>query len=548
MSNIEAETVLKLRSERESIEASNKRLLDPLEDSVVSGNDQSSPKRQRTESSNTPETTPMQTQLVSQTEAEREPLRGFKIQNLNFFEQSENLKHSKSLLSDPYTVFNKAFIEDLVFHRKKLTPASGISIKRSNEKQNNDQMNLFTGKETKGKEKVISEEKGTPLNFKLNSMGQNTMITAQKSFRIELNGKPSAKITVKPKLLSIESIKTLLSDDIDKSGPFDLEGKREFSSPYNRDLLSMIEKNLRNLIPKELDEFEFQDNFLDNIKNTLWKDEKGFFLTTNESVLDILFMEVTDSKVRDKKCSWIKFSAKGLKTHKNRFAHKHFSFKAVFNKFIKYENLSRFFFTDNIRLKSISFFEDLDLRLSRLLKGYAQRRRSSLDSILTQTWNALTGFLAYVHAINAIIVPSGSLKPLSHEQLIAKQEEAFKFFCGLHADIEKFCVKQRTRKTARAYSTINAENMSFEQIRDCSINQLLNSRFSRNHVAWIYIELWMFKYRPELQEINYGFTYQQQLIKRSKLKSFLNRTCFILFSGMARYEMPENETSRVKDM
>ncbi|CAH7675065.1 hypothetical protein PPACK8108_LOCUS10029, partial [Phakopsora pachyrhizi] len=449
MSNIEAETVLKLRSERESIEASNKRLLDPLEDSVVSGNDQSSPKRQRTEST------------------EREPLRGFKIQNLNFFEQSENLKHSKSLLSDPYTVFNKAFIEDLVFHRKKLTPASGISIKRSNEKQNNDQMNLFTGKETKGKEKVISEEKGTPLNFKLNSMGQNTMITAQKSFRIELNGKPSAKITVKPKLLSIESIKTLLSDDIDKSGPFDLEGKREFSSPYNRDLLN-------------------------NIKNTLWKDEKGFFLTTNESVLDILFMEVTDSKVRDKKCSWIKFSAKGLKTHKNRFAHKHFSFKAVFNKFIKYENLSRFFFTDNIRLKSISFFEDLDLRLSRLLKGYAQRRRSSLDSILTQTWNALTGFLAYVHAINAIIVPSGSLKPLSHEQLIAKQEEAFKFFC--------------------AYSTINAENMSFEQIRDCSINQLLNSRFSRNHVAWIYIELWMFKYRPELQEINYGFTYQQQLI------------------------------------
>ncbi|KAI8452619.1 hypothetical protein BY996DRAFT_7212596 [Phakopsora pachyrhizi] len=248
-------------------------------------------------------------------------------------------------------------------------------------------------------------------------------------------------IYLEPRPFLIETIKTLLSVEIKKSGPFDLEGKRKYSSPYNRDLLDLLEKKLQSVMPKELDEFEFQDGFLITIKENFWSNNLGFFTS-----------------------------------------------------FIKFENLSRFFYTDNIRQKSILFFDNLNKSLLKGKEGYGHKRKTPENAILNQIWLGMNGFLALV--------------PLKQEQLVAKQEEAFKFF-------------QRAKKMSETY---------FEEIRDNSMNQLFESKLSRNKVAWIYIELWLIKCRPELQNINFG-----------KFQSLIDRMCLIFFSGMVKRETLEHE-------
>ncbi|KAI8462135.1 hypothetical protein BY996DRAFT_15554 [Phakopsora pachyrhizi] len=256
-------------------------------------------------------------------------------------------------------------------------------------------------------------------------------------------------------------------------------------------------------------------------------------------------MPYFDSQTKNGKSNWINISDKGLETCDQNKSFNNFSFRLVFKKFIKFENFSRFFFTEKIRQRSIIFFTELNSKLLILKERKGKTiKKKSVDAIINQTWDAMTAFLAYVHAINAIIVPVEGMAPLSQDQLITKQEEAFEFFYELHSDIEKFCFKKRTRRSTRACSTIRTENLSFEQIKDHSMNQLFNTLVYSHHVAWIYIELWLTRYRPELQEINCMFYQEQHLVKRSKFMGFLNKICFIFFSGMVKHEELEQAKSR----
>ncbi|CAH7681915.1 expressed protein, partial [Phakopsora pachyrhizi] len=488
------------------------------------------------------------TRLVTEPEAERETPMILESSHLKIVEPNKNLQFSKSLIKiDSTRSSSEGFPSNVVLQRKNNSPIRRGSMNKSDENQNNSSMTPGAGKE-KGKEKVISVEAGKSLDIigtNLNS--QNALIMTRKSSKISSTEKSNPMKTINPIQLPLNRIKNLLSVKINKSGPFDLEGKREYSSPYNRHLLDFLEKNLKILMPKELDDFEFSHEFLENIKVKFWKKDLGIFLINEESVLNI--MTYFDSQTKNGKSNWIKISAKGLKTYKNTDAFNCFSFRAVFKNFINFEVTSRFFFTEKICQRSITFFTELNSKLSMLKDVNGESiKRSTVESILNLIWNGMSGFLAHVHAINAIIKPSKSLLPLSQEELVAKQEQAFEFFCELHKDIENFRFKQRTRKSTRAYATIRTGTLSFEQIREHSLDQLINTRVYSHHAAWIYIELWLTKCRPKLQEINCRFSYNQHFIKRSKFKSLLNRVCFIFFSGMVKHGELEREKLRGKEL
>ncbi|KAI8443786.1 hypothetical protein BY996DRAFT_6426939 [Phakopsora pachyrhizi] len=538
MSSSEAGTISQFGDEREFNQGSNKRLLEPFSDPTSLEKPQLFSKRFKAECSSTPEIARNQAQLVTEPEANNEPLLVFKRPQLKIAQKDKNLQISKPLIKNSGTeLFIKASHYDLDLQRKKSAPNLKGFRNKSGVKQNYNLMNVGIGEESKGKEKNIFKEEGVSLQNKVANFDEkNDLMVAQLSSTISLNNRLNSMISLEPKLLSTASIRNILSVEIKDSGPFDLEAKRYYCSPYNRDLLDLLEKNFSKIIPKELDVFEFNEDFLKIIKESLWRDELGIFLINDESVIKTIRRVDYDSRTNKKRPSWIKFSVKGLQSNKKVLARKYFTFRDVFNRFMNFENLSRFFFTNKIRQDSIAFFHEMNSSLLAGTKHYGKTRTRSIDAILTQIWQSMTGFLAYVHAINAIIAPSKSLEPLSQEKLVKKQEEAFKFFCDLHKDIIKYCCKQRSRKSSRTYSTFKTGNLSFEQIKDRSMNQIFNSRLSSHHEVWVYLELWLFKYRPELQEANCRYSQEKHLIKGSKFKSFINRICFMFFSAMVKNE------------
>ncbi|KAI8450084.1 hypothetical protein BY996DRAFT_6417732 [Phakopsora pachyrhizi] len=202
MSNSEGKNVLKLGSERESIQASNKRLLDPLEDSVVSGDDQSSSKRLRAESSSTPETAPMQTRLVTEPEAERETPLVLERSHLKIVESNKNLQLSKPLLNDPGVWWsNNGFSDNLGSQRKKLTPRRKVSMIKSGVKQDNQLLTLGTGIE-----KAISIEEGNSIRtIETNFDDQSALMKSQKSSKTD-------KIQVKETLYGLYKKLAISSD------------------------------------------------------------------------------------------------------------------------------------------------------------------------------------------------------------------------------------------------------------------------------------------------------------------------------------------------
>ncbi|CAH7668305.1 hypothetical protein BY996DRAFT_2878935 [Phakopsora pachyrhizi] len=510
---------------------------------MIPENVQFSSNRLRSGSSNPSETAPQKFQLEFEPEGEREPLLNFKASQLKIAEQNNNLEFSKFSLKDSSIVLsNEDVIDKLLMRKKNLTVKRKSSVNDLSANLDN-----YLVAQSNGKQKVISVKKRKSLQ-NVNSTHLRHLkapIADHKSSEIYSTDKLNTMKKFMPGAQRLEIIENLLSAEIKKSGPFDLEGKRIYSSPYNKSLLNILEKNLKSLMPKELDDYEFSDYFIEIIKQNVWKEELGIFAIDEHSIQNLINLLDFENNTNIRRYGWVKYSSKGLKTNTGRVAQKNFSFRIVFNKFITFENLSRFFFTDNICQESITFFKLLDSRLLKLVAGSEKNRRRSVDAILNQIWLGLTGFLAHVHAINAIIAPSKILKPLSNEELVAKQEEAFIFFCDLHKDIEKYSFQPRTRESTRVISTFSTVGLSFEQIRDLSIYQLVNARFSRNHVAWIYIELWLFKYKPELQKINNRSSEESHLTKRSKFISLVNRMCFIFFSGMAKNEKLEQENSTV---
>ncbi|KAI8446082.1 hypothetical protein BY996DRAFT_7873454 [Phakopsora pachyrhizi] len=115
-------------------------------------------------------------------------------------------------------------------------------------------------------------------------------------------------------------------------------------------------------------------------------------------------------------------------------------------------------------------------------------------------WDVLTGFLAYVHAMSSLI-PTYSSSPLTNSKLIKIQEEALDFYFGLHKDAENYVKNFNERQSTNNFSQESWINLSFENKVQQSLDEILNTTSGKDKKAWLYIELWMIKYRPELYRI-----------------------------------------------
>ncbi|CAH7669758.1 hypothetical protein PPACK8108_LOCUS4399 [Phakopsora pachyrhizi] len=288
------------------------------------------------------------------------------------------------------------------------------------------------------------------------------------------------------------TIKQQLSAKIKNSGPFDLEGEGLCHSPYNKQLLKFIEQNLSEIVHESLGNFKIDRTFFEVIKTSLWHE--------NEDILYIdegLITKELDDQFKNFNfhagCNWIKLSP--VDNYKHSSPHsgtgRQFSFTDVFANFLTFENVARFFFTDDMRLTCETEFEDLDRRLI-IKKEKDQISQRTVNNFLTRVWTGLTGFLSYVHAINAIILSDDSL-PLTNYKLIEKQREA---------------MQRKYKKT----------------------------QFDEDKKTWLYIELWMMRYRPELYKIATRTSTNGIFDPHNKFRSFVNKAFFPFFSGMCKYQ------------
>ncbi|CAH7681426.1 expressed protein, partial [Phakopsora pachyrhizi] len=340
---------------------------------------------------------------------------------------------------------------------------------------------------------------------------------------------------------TLDTIKDLIWVEKKKSGPFDIEPKMTNWSPYNRVLFNFLEINLKYIMPGSLNEFIFKDSFLYIIKTFFWKEENGVFFIKEESLSEETFTRNFNSNNK-RNPSWIDFSTIGLRLQSDKSPGELFSFRVVFQRLITYENMSEFFFTENIVQKIMPFFRNLKTRLSKKIFVNFRRKEVLVNIFLKRIWLGMTGFLAYVHLINSIIIESDCKMPLTYEQLVEKQEEAFNFFVELHEDAERLCVEQRVNVAKRFYTQQNFNNMSFEDIRKHSIDQILNSNIYNNHRVWIYVELWLIKCRPNLHKIAAQYSTDGSLITNSKFSGLLNKIGVLFFSGFFKHKQNIQKT------
>ncbi|KAI8454421.1 hypothetical protein BY996DRAFT_8686787 [Phakopsora pachyrhizi] len=245
---------------------------------------------------------------------------------------------------------------------------------------------------------------------------------------------------IKNNIHCMKIIRKHLKKKIVKSGPFDLLGERSNKSPYNNQLLQFVEKNLSDIVHESLKVFEIDKNFLETVKTLLWSDNEGILCKTEDIILDVIdnfnrhYYDGTGH-------NWIKYSSANKNVSlESKPASQKFKFREVFSKVLTYENYSRFFFTDNMRLSCDLFFGDLERKLLNK-KDEIPICGKSLSNFVERIWVGVVGFLAYVHAINAIM-PPGSTLPITNYKLVEKQEEALNFFFRLHEDAQNFVAKQ----------------------------------------------------------------------------------------------------------
>ncbi|CAH7685188.1 expressed protein, partial [Phakopsora pachyrhizi] len=70
----------------------------------------------------------------------------------------------------------------------------------------------------------------------------------------------------------LDTIKNILSEKKNK-GPFDIEPKKTYWSPYNKVLLNFIEGNLLHIMPESFGDYEFSYSFLKDIKTFFWNED-----------------------------------------------------------------------------------------------------------------------------------------------------------------------------------------------------------------------------------------------------------------------------------
>ncbi|CAH7671232.1 hypothetical protein BY996DRAFT_1206699 [Phakopsora pachyrhizi] len=382
--------------------------------------------------------------------------------------------------------------------------------------------------------KSNKENKSDKLNSGISVLVANKSSASEEKYKSNLKKEPKSKVRPYFILNAPEFIKNILSNEIKNHGPFYIEGVKDYCSPYNRDLLNFIEDNFENILPEVLSDFKITKKFLAKIKFLFWNENEGIFFVPEKSI-NLVIKTMEDFSQSAGVGKWVKYSEKSSKYHTKASSAVCFAFDMVFINYYTYENFSRFFFTKSMRQSGVIFFELLE---QRLLNSSTRLRitKTKINAILRQVWNRMTSFMAYVHAINAIISP-GLLEPLTHEQLVQRQEEAFEFFIELHQDFEKLYKKSTEKRGKINLYNITFDGPSFEEIRQQVMGEILNNYTSRDIAVWLYIELYMIKFRPKLFYIAKKIPGNEK-----KFKSILNRMFLIFFSGMDKNEKLRSNT------
>ncbi|KAI8444869.1 hypothetical protein BY996DRAFT_8694325 [Phakopsora pachyrhizi] len=412
------------------------------------------------------------------------------------------------------------------------------NIHQSNERKRlailqSSSINSIQGSFVEGKEKSIQGIRfnrnyitisSSQENKSDRSSGESSELKAYQSAKIE--GKDKITLTKKKRVIlnASEFIKKHMSAEIIHPGPFDIEGAKTHRSPYNRELLHFIENNLDGILPEVLSDYRITGDFLANIKSFFWNEEEGIFMASEESFESaIKGMESLAQSAGG--IVWIEYSETGMEKSKKATASAKFAFRTVFAKYYKYENFSRFLFTKGMRQKGKIFFEQLEERLLTSSKRL-QITKANINTILRQVWNRMTSFMAYVHAINAIISPD-PLEPLTHEQLIQRQEEALEFFIELHKDFENLYKKTWLDNRKRILPSLTEKELEVEEKKQEAISVIFNSLPHNDVAVWLYIELYLIKRRTSLFSMS-----KKASVNETKFKSLLNRIVLLLFAGM----------------
>ncbi|CAH7682628.1 expressed protein, partial [Phakopsora pachyrhizi] len=135
-----------------------------------------------------------------------------------------------------------------IFSSSSERDSAGYETKNIKRKVIDELEDQYSSSESKGKSKIASDEKY------------------------------ESEIIIKRFSDLVESFKNFLSVEIKNSGPFDMEGKGAYFSPYNRNLLNFLDSNLENILTGELNEYIITNDFFQTIKTTFWDENKGIFL------------------------------------------------------------------------------------------------------------------------------------------------------------------------------------------------------------------------------------------------------------------------------
>ncbi|KAI8460462.1 hypothetical protein BY996DRAFT_6724008 [Phakopsora pachyrhizi] len=405
------------------------------------------------------------------------------------YDQKDKIQHSPITLGEKYSSSSKTSSTDYVAKSRKRKKADGTEVKY-----------LFS--EIKGKNKIMisSTEKG---KFKVNK-----------------------NLTEK----YLDHIRNSLSAEIKNPGPFDIQGEKRYSSPYNKNLLGFIENNIENILSSELGNIRINKDFLETTKKFFWNVEEDLFFLSEENFNKALIF--VDSKSHGANSQrWIERSKNSNQFSSSVSSISKICFSTVFTNFFTYDKLSRFLLNDKMRQTADAKFLELNSKLSNLKKGGVRIRRGAGISFLKQTWFRMTSFLAYVHALNAIISP-GHSKPLSNEQLVKHQEGAIEFFFQLHDNVDFLFTMPKDTKLRNISLKPFSEKSDFEEEKQKAMKEILSSNIRSDNASWLYIELWMFKYRPSLYKIM-----KRGSTSGRKFRSLTNRVFLLLFSGMYSYKI-----------
>ncbi|KAI8457453.1 hypothetical protein BY996DRAFT_6909562 [Phakopsora pachyrhizi] len=344
----------------------------------------------------------------------------------------------------------------------------------------------------------------------------------------------------KTELSSLKVIKEHLSTEIEQSGTFDLMRERIYPSPYNEELLKFLEENLSRIVHESMRNYEIDIKFFEKFKVALWNVNQKLICTTEERALSAINLLI-DRSHDHTGLSWIKSKSINFNLNPSIYI-----FRDVFSKFITYENMSRFFFSEKMRRNCIENFVALETRLLNSTNKNEISRRT-FNNFFKRSWAGLTAYLAYVHAITAI-VPPNSLLPLTNSKLVKNQEEALDFFFELHEDSEKIFRKRTEVKPKIKISDKDWKHLNFEKKRHLALDKILNTEVKKDQMVWLYVELWMIKNRLKLYKIATGKSNGGNLGGSNKFKCFINQVCFLLFSGFVKYQNDIGSKTSIKPM